>query len=175
MVSMESGLSGRSGSGFQPNGYFFRSPSSPVVDDIEITIPPCDLYISYLRHPDIAMELIKTGVPVLLGINLGPGFMTQAGEYNQAVIGPETMCSVLPDTKFWQINEYARVFGRPVFHIILDSNRVVWCHPIRGSPCGSTTAAAHELNGQEFDQEALNRFALSGLSFLPGPPVREDL
>ncbi|MFH0968344.1 MAG: DUF166 family protein [Methanobacteriota archaeon] len=50
-------------------------PSSLVVDDIDITIPPCDLYISYLRHPDIAMELIKAGISVLLGVNLGPGFM----------------------------------------------------------------------------------------------------
>jgi len=136
-------------------------PSSQVVDDIDITIPPCDLYISYLRHPDIAMELIKTGIPVLLGVNLGPGFMAQAREYNPAVIGPETMCSVLPNTDFWQINEYAKVFGRPVFHVILDGERIVWCQPLRGSPCGSTDAAAHELNGREFDQEAMNRFALS--------------
>jgi hypothetical protein len=136
-------------------------PSSLVVDDIDITIPLCDLYISYLRHPDIAMELIKKGVPVLLGVNLGPGFIAQARGYNPVVIGPETMCSVLPDTKFWQINEYAKVFGRPVFHVILDGERVVWCHPIRRSPCGSTDAAAKELNGLDLDQEAMNRFALS--------------
>lgn len=136
-------------------------PSSLVVDDIDLTIPPCDLYISYLRHPDIAMELIKTGVPVLLGVNFGPGFIAQARENNPAVVGPETMCSVLPDTEFWQINEYAKVFGRPAFHVIMDGERFVWCIPIRGSPCGSTDAAAHELNGQEFDKEAMNRFALS--------------
>lgn len=136
-------------------------PSSPVVDDIPITIPPCDLYISYLRHPDIAMELVKTGVPVLLGINHGPGFMAQARNYNPAVIGPETMCSVLPVTGIWPVDEYAKVFGRPVFHVILNGDRVVWCKPIRGSPCGSTAAAAHELNGRELNTDAINRFALS--------------
>jgi len=136
-------------------------PSSLVVDDIDLTIPPCDLYISYLRHPDIAMELVKTGVPVLLGVNLGQGFIAQAREYNSAVIGPETMCSLLPNTEFWQITNYAKVFGRPVFHVLLDGDRIVWCQPIRRSPCGSTDAAAHELNGQVFDQEAMNRFALS--------------
>lgn len=136
-------------------------PSSPVVDEIDLTIPPCDLYISYIRHPDIAMELVKTGVPILLGVNLGLGFINQAREINPAVIGPETMCSLLPNTKFWQINEYAKVFGRPVFYLILDKERVVWCHPLRGSPCGSTDAAAHELNGQQLDMEAVNRFALS--------------
>jgi hypothetical protein len=136
-------------------------PSSLVVDDIDLSIPSCDLYLSYLRHPDIAMELVKTGVPVLLGVNLGPGFIAQARECNQAVIGPETMCSLLPNTKFWQINDYAKVFGRPVFHVLLDGERIVWCQPIRRSPCGSTDAAARELNGQVFDQEAMNRFALS--------------
>ncbi len=136
-------------------------PSSLVVDDIDLTIPPCDLYISYLRHPDVAMELIKIGVPVLLGVNLGPGFIIQAQEYNPAVIGPETMCSLLPNTEFWQINEYAKVFGRPVFHVLLDGDRIAWCQPIRRSPCGSTDAAACELNGQVFDQETMNRFALS--------------
>jgi hypothetical protein len=136
-------------------------PSSPVVDEVDLQIPPCDLYISYLRHPDIAMELVKTGVPILLGVNLGPGFLAQALEYNPGVIGPETMCSIIPNTPFWQINEYAKAFGRPVYHLILDGDRIVWCKPIRGSPCGSTQAAADELNGQDFDQEAMNRFALS--------------
>ncbi|MCA1917003.1 DUF166 family protein [Methanospirillum hungatei] len=136
-------------------------PSSQVVDDISLSLPSCDLYLSYLRHPDIAMELVKTGVPVLLGVNLGPGFLAQARLYNPAVIGPETMCSLLPNTSFWQINEYAKIFGRPVFYLILDGDRMVWCHPIRGSPCGSTQAAAHELNGQEIDHETLNRFAIS--------------
>ena len=136
-------------------------PSSPVVDEIELIIPTCDLYISYLRHPDIVLELIRKGVPVLLGLNLGSGFITQAREYNQAVIGPETMCSILPDTEFWQINEYAKAFGRPVFHIILESDRILWCKPIRGSPCGSTDIAARGLSGQWLDQEAMNRFALS--------------
>lgn len=136
-------------------------PSSPVVDDIDLTIPSCDLYISYLRHPDIAMKLIKTGIPVLLGVNLGLGFLAQAQEHNPAVIGPETMCSLIPNTKFPQVNEYAKVFGRPVYHLILNGDRVEWCHPLRGSPCGSTEAAARELNGQVLNQEAISRFALS--------------
>lgn len=136
-------------------------PSSPIVDDIELTIPPADLYISYLRHPDIAMELIRTGIPVLLGVNLGPGFIAQACEYNPAVIGPETMCSVLPNTEFWQINEYAKVFGRPVFYLVMEGDRIEWCYPLRKSPCGSTDVAARELSGLKLEQEAMNRFALS--------------
>lgn len=146
---------------FQTEWILLPFPSSPVVDEIELSIPVCDLYISYLRHPDIAMELIRRGIPVLLGVNLGPGFITQAHEYNPAVIGPETMCSVLPNTGFWQINEYAKVFGRPVFYLIMDGNRIDWCKIIRGSPCGSTDVAASVISGREFDQEVMNHFALS--------------
>ncbi|HWQ68190.1 MAG TPA: DUF166 family protein [Methanospirillum sp.] len=136
-------------------------PSSPLVDDLELTIPDCDLYISYIRHPDVAMELVRIGVPVFLGVNLGPGFIAQAREYNPAVIGPETMCSPIPDLNSGPMNEYAKVFGRPVFHLVMDGDRVVWCKPIRSSPCGSTDAAARELNGQILNQETLNRFALT--------------
>lgn len=136
-------------------------PSTPVVDEIKLPIPPCDLYISYLRHPDMAMHLVRTEVPVLLGVNLGPGFITQAKEYNPAVIGPETMCSLRPTMDSGPMNEYAKVFGRPVYHLILDGNLVVWCQAIRRSPCGSTEAAAHDLNGQTLNQETLHRFALS--------------
>lgn len=136
-------------------------PSSPVVDEIDLSIPPCDLYISYLRHPDIAMELIRKGIPVLLGVNLGQGFINQAHEYNPAVIGPETMCSILPNTQFWQINEYAKGFGRPVFYLIMDGDRIDWCKTIRGSPCGSTDVAALEISGKKFDQDTINQFALS--------------
>lgn len=67
----------------------------------------------------------------------------------------------------------AKVFCRPVFHVILDGEKVIWCQPIRKSPCGSTDAAARELNGQVFDQEAMNRFALSICHNCRAPPDSE--
>ena len=136
-------------------------PSSPVVDEIEYEIPLCDLYLSYLRHPDVTLYLIRMNRPVILGVNHGPGFLVQAHEFNQAVFGPETMCSLIPNTDTPEINEYAKVFGRPVFHLVLDRDLVEWCCPLRGSPCGSTEAAALEIHGQTLNQETINRFALS--------------
>jgi len=70
-------------------------PSSSVIDEITVTLPPCDLSISYLRHPDIALVLIRKRSSVLLGVNLGRGFIIQAHAINPAIIGPETMCSLL--------------------------------------------------------------------------------
>jgi len=64
-------------------------------------------------------------------------------------------------TDSWQINEYAKVFGRPVFQVLLDGEQIVWCQPIRRSPCGSTDAAARELNRQVLDQDTMVRFVLS--------------
>jgi len=136
-------------------------PSSPVIDEITFPLPPCDLYISYLRHPDITLELIRKRSPVLLGVNHGQGFLIQAHAINPAVIGPETMCSLLPNTDVWQINEFAKVFGRPVFFLVMDGDRVEWCYPLRRSPCGSTDAAARVLSGKLLNHETINSFALS--------------
>lgn len=107
------------------------------------------------------MFLILSGVPVILGVNLGPGFINQAREYNPAVYGPETMCSMVPDTESWPVNEFAKVFGRPVFHLVTDGDRILWCYPLRISPCGSTDAAARELNGQKLLKDTLKRVTLS--------------
>jgi len=107
------------------------------------------------------MYLILTGVPVILRVNLGPGFINEAREYNPAVFGPETMCSLVPDTESWPVNEFAKIFGRPVFNLVMDGDQVVWCYPLRRSPCGFTDAAARELNGQVLCKDTLNRFALS--------------
>ncbi len=136
-------------------------PASAVVDETDLHIPPCDLYISYLRHPDIAMELVRTNVPVLLGVNHGPGFIAQARTLNPAVFGPETMCSLSPDTSSVAVNKYAKVFGRPNLFLILDGRQVKWCVPLLRSPCGSTDAACRELNGKILNEETLNQFALS--------------
>ncbi len=136
-------------------------PSAIILDEIEFTIPSSDLYISYLRHPDVAMYLVQKGVPVILGVNHGQGFLHQANEYNSAVFGPETICSLIPDTGSGPVNEFAKIYGRPSFHLVLEGERIVCCYPLRRSPCGSTDAAARELEGKILNIDTLNRFALS--------------
>ena len=135
-------------------------PGSPVVDDLELEIPDCDLYISYARHPDVALALVEKGKPVILGINLGPGFVRQAKSINEDVVAPVTMCS-LEDT-CWneEINTFARRFGVPIFEIRCEGDRIASIRTSRGAPCGSTWAAAAELVGNAVSPETLRHFGL---------------
>ncbi len=37
---------------------------SPIMEDVEIELPPSDLCISYARHPDVILTIVEQGVPV---------------------------------------------------------------------------------------------------------------
>lgn len=145
-------------------------PLGIMVDDIELTLPDCDLYISYVRHPDVALAIIEKGKPVILGVSFGPGFLRQAKGINENIIAPVTMCSLEDNTWVPEINEFAKVFGRPVFEVkvqedgTIDSVRV-----IRGSPCGSTVAASAELHGTRLSPEQLQRYGLRICHFCRAP------
>ena len=107
------------------------------------------LYL-YIRHPDVAQAIIEQQKPVILGVSFGPGFLRQAKAINENIVAPVTMCSLEDNTWVPEINEFAKVFGRPSFDVkmqedgTIDSVRV-----IRGSPCGSTVAASAELPGRQ--------------------------
>lgn len=145
-------------------------PSSMMVDDIELTLPECDLYISYVRHPDVALAIIGKQKPVILGVSFGPGFLRQAKGINENIVAPVTMCSLEDNTWVTEINEFAKVFGRPTFevnmqdHGTIDSIRV-----IRGSPCGSTVAASAELHGTQLSPEQLQHYGLRICHFCRAP------
>jgi hypothetical protein len=145
-------------------------PQGIMVDDIELTLPECNLYISYVRHPDIALAIIDKQKPVILGVSFGPGFIRQAKEINENIIAPLTMCSLEDNTWVPEINEFAKVFGRPVFDVkvqedgTIDSVRV-----IRGSPCGSTVAASAELHGIQLSPEQLQHYGLRICHFCRAP------
>ena len=145
-------------------------PQSMVVDDLELDLPECDLYISYVRHPDVALAIIEKQKPVILGVSFGPGFLRQAKAINENIVAPVTMCSLEDNTWVPAINEYAKVFGRPSFDVkvqedgTIDSVRV-----IRGSPCGSTVAASAELRGTRLSPEQLQHYGLRICHFCRAP------
>jgi hypothetical protein len=145
-------------------------PQSMVVDDLELTLPECDLYISYVRHPDVALAIIGKQKPVILGVSFGPGFLRQAKGINENIVAPVTMCSLEDTTWVPEINEYAKVFGRPSFDVkvqedgTIDSIRVV-----RGSPCGSTVAATAELHGTRLSPVQLQHYGLRICHFCRAP------
>ena len=145
-------------------------PSSPVADEIELNIPDCDLYISYVRHPDVALALIEKQKPVILGISFGPGFLRQAKSINENIVAPVTMCSLEDNTWVPEINEFARAFGRPTFDLtVRDDGTIERIRVIRGSPCGSTVAASAELPGTKVSQEQLQHYGLRICHFCRAP------
>ena len=145
-------------------------PGSAVADDIELTLPECDLYISYVRHPDVALAIVEKGKPVILGISFGPGFLRQAKRTNENIIAPVTMCSLEDNTWVPEINEFARVFGRPVFDVaVCDDGTIENIRVIRGSPCGSTVAATEELHRAKLSPEQLQYYGLRICHFCRAP------
>jgi len=145
-------------------------PSGMMADDIDLTLPECDLYISYVRYPDVALAIIDKQKPVILGVSFGVGFLRQAKEINENVVAPPTMCSLEDNTWVPEINEFAKVFGRPGFDVkIQDNSTINSIQVIRGSPCGSTVAASAELTGIRLSPEQLQHFGLRICHFCRAP------
>jgi len=143
---------------------------SPMADDLELTLPECDLYISYVRHPDVALAIIEKKKPVILGVSFGPGFLRQAKAINEDIIAPPTMCSLEDNTWVPAINEYAKLFGRPSFEVkVQEDGNIDSVRVIRGSPCGSTVAASAELHGTQLSQEQLQHYGLRICHFCRAP------
>jgi hypothetical protein len=145
-------------------------PSGMMVDDIELTLSECDLYISYVRHPDVALAIIEKQKPVILGVSFGPGFLRQAKAINEDIIAPPTMCSLEDNTWVPEINEFAKVFGRPTFEVkVQDNGTIESVKVVRGSPCGSTVAASAELHGKQLSPEQLQHYGLRICHFCRAP------
>ena len=145
-------------------------PSGMMVDDLELSLPDCDLYLSYVRHPDVALAVIGAGKPVILGVSFGPGLLRQAKEINENIIAPPTMCSLEDNTWVPEINEFAKVFGKPSFDVnVKDDGTIESIRVIRGSPCGSTVAASAELPGTSLSPEQLRHYGLRICHFCRAP------
>ncbi len=145
-------------------------PQCMIADDLELALPECDLYISYVRHPDVALAIIEKQKPVILGVSFGPGFLRQAKGINENIVAPLTMCSLEDNTWVPEINEYAKVFGRPSFEVkVQDNGTIDDVRVIRGSPCGSTVAATAELHGTQLAPELLQHYGLRICHFCRAP------
>ena len=145
-------------------------PQSMIADDLELSLPECDLYISYVRHPDVALAIIEKQKPVILGVSFGTGFLRQAKAINENIVAPVTMCSLEENTWVPEINEFAKVFGRPVFTVdVQEDGTITGIRVIRGSPCGSTVAASAELPGTKLSPEQLQHYGLRICHFCRAP------
>ncbi len=80
------------------------------------------------------------------------------------------MCSLEDNTWVPEINEFAKVFGRPVFDVdVQEDGTINSIQVIRGSPCGSTVAASAELPGTQLNPEQLRHYGLRICHFCRAP------
>jgi hypothetical protein len=146
-----------------------ESPDSPIIDDVKLDLPRCDLYVSYLRHPDIVLALLEKKVPTILGVSFGLGFLNQAKQVFEKVLAPMTMCSLEDNTAVTEFNELAKFYGRPNFDVKLDGSRISRIEILRESPCGSTRGAASDIVGVPLSVEMLQFFALRVCHYCRAP------
>lgn len=138
-------------------------PSNIILDDeLELEIPECDVYISYVRHPDIILQLAELEKPLVLGILPGDGLLRQALNINPNIIHAQTMCSLENNSGIPEIDEFTKFFGKPIYEpnisqeLIIEDIRVK-----RSSLCGSSEAGAKFLLNKSLNTEILQNFALS--------------
>ena len=138
-------------------------PSNVMLDDdIDLDIPECDIYISYVRHPDIILELAELQKPLILGVLPGVGLLNQARSINHQVIHAPTMCSLENNTGIPEIDEFTTYYGKPIFEPKIDEEGIFEEIKVkRSSLCGSSEAGANFLLNKEFNEENLQNFALS--------------
>jgi hypothetical protein len=154
---------------FPTEWILIESPDSPMIDDVKLDLPRCDLYISYLRHPDIVLSLLEKRVPTILGVSFGLGFLNQAKQIFEKVLAPMTMCSLEDNTSVREFNEYAKFYGRPSFDVKLEDSRISRIEILRESPCGSTRGAASDVVGVPLSVEMLQFFALRVCHYCRAP------
>jgi len=137
-------------------------PATVILEeDINLNIPECDLYVSYVRHPDVILQLAELQKPLILGITPGMGLYRQAKAINPKVISPRTMCSLEPNTGIPEVDEFAHYFGKPEFQIDRDNeDNIREVLVIRSSPCGSSQAGADFFKNKKLNMQNLQDLAL---------------
>ena len=129
---------------------------------LDLDIPVCDLYILYVRHPDIILLIAELQKPLILGILPGYGLYKQIKAINPLVIHAPTMCSLENHTGIPEVDLFTKYFGKPVYEVKINDNWIVEGIDIkRSSLCGSTEAGAKFLKKKHFNQLNLQEFALS--------------
>ncbi len=136
--------------------------SAMVEEDLDLDIPDCDIYISYVRHPDVILILAELQKPLILGVLPGVGLYNQARSINPKVIHAPTMCSLENNTGISEIDQFTSVYGQPIFKPLLDKNGIFKdIIVLRSAVCGSSEVGARFLLNRKCNKENLQNFALN--------------
>lgn len=138
-------------------------PSNLILDDeVELNFPNCDLYVSYVRHPDIIIQIAELKKPLILGVLPGDGLLTQLKRVNPDVVHAQTMCSLESNTGIPEVDEFTKLFGRPIYDLTINPELFIEEIKVkRSSLCGSSDAGAKFLLNKKLNIENLHNFALS--------------
>jgi hypothetical protein len=133
-----------------------------IEDDFDLDIPECDIYISYVSHPDIILQLAELQKPLILGVLPGVGLYLQSKSINPMVVHAPTMCSLENNTGIPEIDIFTFYFGKPIFEVTLDERQIFTKIEVnRSSLCGSSDAGAKFLLNKKFNEKNLQEFALT--------------
>lgn len=136
-------------------------PTIMIDDNLELNIPECDLYISYVRHPDIILEIAELNKPLILGILPGFGLYKQVKTINSRAIYTPSMCSLKGDTGIGVIDAFSASFGTPIYEVKINDKAIISNIALqRKSLCGSSIAGAKFLKNKELSRKNLEDFAL---------------
>jgi len=136
-------------------------PNILLEDNLNINIPECDIYISYVRHPDIILQIAELNKPLILGILPGFGLYQQALRINKRTIHAPTMCSLESNTGIAEIDEFTLYFGKPKYYLKINKDGLIENIKVaRSSLCGSSEAGAKFLINKSLNEENLQEFAL---------------
>ena len=131
-------------------------------DDLELDIVDCDLYISYVRHPDLILQLVELNKPIILGVLPGQGLLEQAKKVNPHVVHAETMCSLESNTGIPVVDHFTQFFGCPIYKTHITADMVIERIIVeRSSLCGSTEAGSKFLLNKKLNEKNLQEFALN--------------
>ncbi|RBQ22683.1 Thymidylate synthase [Candidatus Methanobinarius endosymbioticus] len=145
------------------------SPSGIFIDEIEIEkekinqIISFDLVITYIKQPDMTLELINQIHDkvswIIVGIWRGEGFKNQLLKYKNVFV-PDNMCELEGNFNDPIINKFLEKFGKPEIKINCQGERIVEIEVLRGSPCGATEFIAKDMIGKEIkNKEGLAKHA----------------
>ncbi|MHA1460514.1 MAG: DUF166 family protein [Promethearchaeota archaeon] len=148
-----------------------RNPAE-IIDDVDLgeeverEIVRADLLIIYVRHPDVVAEICYHKKPTILAVDFGEGFLRQQKEDNPTIIMPTSMCSIPSISGIYEIDEYFRHFGYPLFEVKLENINgeipiIRDVIAIVESPCGATNVSLEHIRGKPLTPEILTAFGLN--------------
>jgi len=129
---------------------------------VDSAIKSSDLIISYIRHPDIILELSYYEKPTIIAIFRGLGLLQQIREINENVVMPTSMCSIEPNTGIKAIDEFSKFYGKPKYKLEVDPDKkfISKITLERESPCGSTSRANDFLINKKINKKLMDDLAI---------------